>query len=416
MARLPAACVLAFFCASHSLAAAEGVDAQQSQLGEVERQITLSAGEQARIKDGVAEARADQEAISAKLVILAKTVQSQEASIGQAEAKIKALEKKAVLIRSGLAAKQDVLSALLAGLQRLEQNPPPALVVAPDDVLSALRGAMMFGTIVPELREEAERLARELAELEDTKTRLESERMALAQSTRTLKEAQGELDLLIEKKKQFVAEGASKLAAEKQRNEELAGKVQSLKQLIAELDEARKREAEETARKLKVEEAEKRRQSELLSRPRTAFAGNLRKLDYPAQGQILQRFGDADGLGGKLRGLAIASREAARVTAPADGKIEFAGSFRSYGQLIILNAGQGYLVLLAGMGDITAQLGQTVRAGEPVATMGRGPSSVTLLGDQVREKRPVLYIEFRKNGDAIDSSPWWIGGMKEAMR
>jgi murein hydrolase activator len=71
---------------------------------------------------------------------------------------------------------------------------------------------------------------------------------------------------------------------------------------------------------------------------------------------------------------------------------------------------------LAGMGDITTEIGQTVRAGEPLATMGRGPSSVTLLGDQVQEKRPVLYIELRKNGDAIDSSPWWIGGTKEAMR
>jgi murein hydrolase activator len=73
-------------------------------------------------------------------------------------------------------------------------------------------------------------------------------------------------------------------------------------------------------------------------------------------------------------------------------------------------------VLLAGMSQITAEIGQTVRAGEPLATMGSGPSSVTLLGDQVHDKRPVLYIEFRKNGDAIDSAPWWIGGMKEASR
>jgi len=104
------------------------------------------------------------------------------------------------------------------------------------------------------------------------------------------------------------------------------------------------------------------------------------------------------------------------VTAPADGKVEFAGPFRSYGQLLILDAGEGYLVLMAGMKEISADIGQTVRAGEPVGIMGKGPSSVTLLGDQIQEARPVLYVEFRKNGEAVDSAPWWIGGTKEAFK
>ncbi len=397
-------------------AMAEDAQAPQTELGQVEQQLTLSAEEQARIKAEAEEAQADQEAISARLVIIGKTIQSQEAGIGQAESKIKSLQKKAVLIRADLAAKQDVLSELLAGLQRLEQNPPPALVVEPNDVLAALRGAMMFGAIVPELRGEAEKLAARLAELEDTKTRLESEKLALAQSTQALKGSQAELDGLIEKKKQLVTDAASRLKAEKQRNADLAGKAQNLKQLIADLEEARKREEAVAAKKMAAEEAEKKRQQDLLSKPRIAFSETRKKLEYPAQGKIVMKFGDSDGLGGKLKGVAVATLDEARVMAPADGKIEFAGPFRSYGQLIILNAGEGYLVLLAGMRDITAEIGQTVRAGEPLATMGRGPSSVTLLGDQVQEKRPVLYIEFRKNGDAIDSSPWWTGGTKEAMK
>jgi murein hydrolase activator len=397
-------------------AMAEDEAVPQTELGDVEQQMSLSAEEQAKIKAEVEEAQADQEAISARLVIIAKTIQSQEAAIGQAETKIKQLQKKAVLIRADLASKQDVLSELLAGLQRLEQNPPPALVVEPNDVLAALRGAMMFGAIVPELRGEAEKLASQLTELEDTKIRLETERTSLAQSTEALKASQGELDGLIEKKRQLVAEGAAKLKAEKKRNADLAQKAQNLKQLISDLAEAKKREEAEAAKKMAAEEAEKNRQQELLNRPRVAFTKLARKLEYPAQGKIVMKFGDSDGLGAKLKGHAIATLEQARVVAPADGKIEFAGPFRSYGKLVILNAGEGYLVLLAGMSDITTEIGQTVRAGEPVATMGRGPSSVTLLGDQVREKRPVLYIEFRKNGDAIDSSPWWIGGTKEAMR
>jgi len=163
-------------------------------------------------------------------------------------------------------------------------------------------------------------------------------------------------------------------------------------------------------------EAERKRQAELAARPRIAFSRMLGQLPYPAQGQILRRFGDNDGLGAKLRGFAVATRAEAQVTSPADGKIEFSGPFRSYGQLLIIDAGEGHLILLAGMERISAEMGQVVRAGEPVAQMGKGPSSVTLLGDMMQEKRPVLYVELRKDGEAIDSAPWWIGGMREASR
>jgi len=115
-----------------------------------------------------------------------------------------------------------------------------------------------------------------------------------------------------------------------------------------------------------------------------------------------------------VKGLFIATRAAAQVISPADGHVEYAGSFRSYGQLLILNAGGGYHVLLAGLGDIKAETGQFVRAGEPVGTMGANAAPGTLSGDQLQDGRPVLYIEFRKNGDAVDSAAWWAGGAREA--
>jgi septal ring factor EnvC (AmiA/AmiB activator) len=79
-----------------------------------------------------------------------------------------------------------------------------------------------------------------------------------------------------------------------------------------------------------------------------------------------------------------------------------------------LNAGGGYHILLSGMSDISAAMGDFVRAGEPVGTMAAGTSPATFLGEQVQDGSPVLYIEFRKNGEAVDSAPWWIGGTKEA--
>lgn len=406
------AVLMLFSCAAR----AETPLPPESELGSVEQEITISAQAQEKIKTDVAAAIKEQEDISTRLIDIAKVVQSQETAIGKAEDRILGLRKEEITIRAELAEKQDVLSQLLAGLQRLEQNPPPALVVEPKDVLSALRGAMMFGTIVPELRQEAEALSQKLARLDRIRSAMETEKTALNERMQNLKTSQIDLAELIIQKKQLVFESAGKLDAEKARAAELAGKAKSLKQLVAELTAARLKEEAEKSRQALALEAEKQRQEALLLKPMMVFSASLGRLQYPVQGQILKRFGEDDGLGSTLRGMAVATRATAQITAPVDGKVEFAGPFRSYGQLLILNPGEGYLVLLAGMNEISAEIGQTVRAGEPLGSMGDGPSSVTLLGDQIQEARPVLYVEFRKNGEAVDSAPWWIGGMKEARK
>jgi septal ring factor EnvC (AmiA/AmiB activator) len=389
---------------------------QENELGSVEQEITSSVASLEKIKTEIATAIKDQESISDRLIAIAKTIQSQETAITAAEDRILKLRKEEIILRADLAEKQEVLSELLAGLQLLEQNPPPALVVEPNDVLAALRGAMMFGTLVPELRTEAEVLAKKLIRLDRIRTAVEKEKSVLSTSVTNLKTAQIDLDQLVVQKKQIVFEGSGKLDGEKRRAAELAEKAKSLKQLIAELAAARLRQEAIKTKQALVLEAERKRQEEFLLRPSVPFSSTKGHLEYPAQGQILKRFGQDDGLGSELRGLAVATRAQAQVIAPADGKVEFAGPFRSYGQLLILNAGEGYLVLMAGMKEISADIGQSVRAGEPVGIMGKGPSSVTLLGDQIQEARPVLYVEFRKNGEAVDSAPWWIGGAKEALK
>jgi septal ring factor EnvC (AmiA/AmiB activator) len=287
-------------------------------------------------------------------------------------------------------------------------------VVEPGDVLAALRGAMMFGTIVPELRGEAEELARKLSGLERIATIVAAEKQSIRQEIAGLEAAQAQVRGLAWRKRLLAAAGNGRLELEKDRAAELASKAKTLKQLIDGLAAERRRAEAELAKKADAAEREKRRQEAALRQPDIEFSKTRGRLDYPAQGRILKRFGDDDGLGGTVRGLAVATRDGAQVTAPAAGSVEFSGPFRSYGQLLILNAGGGYHILLAGMNDINAAIGDFVREGEPVGTMGEGPPPATLLDEQVQDGSPVLYIEFRKNGEAIDSAPWWIGGTKEA--
>jgi len=102
------------------------------------------------------------------------------------------------------------------------------------------------------------------------------------------------------------------------------------------------------------------------------------------------------------------------VITPASGQVAFAGDFRSYGQLLILDVGEGYHVLLAGMARIRVETGQVIAVGEPVGEMGNGPGQWTMIGDRPTDPRPIIYVEFRKAGTAIDPTKWWVGGTKEA--
>ena len=406
--------LLAASLALAGLANGESPEKSEQSLPAIERQLQEAQSNGERLAAGIAEALAAEEQISQQLVAISRKIQAAETAVSASESELARLSRERAQILARLGESQDILSELLAGLQRLEQNPPPALVVEPDNVLAALRGAMMFGTIVPELRDKAGALSRDLERLDQLQARIRSRKEAVANEIAALEASRADLSRLIARKKDLVAAGNTQLESERTRAADLAKKAKSLRQLLSDLAEERRKAGAERAKQAAAEEQLRRQKEAALRQPKLAFADAKGRLGYPAQGQILRRFGDDDGLGGAIQGTAIATRGEAQVTAPADGEVEFAGPFRSYGQVLILNPGGGYHILLAGMASITAQTGEFLRAGEPVGQMGAGPSSVTLLGDVVRDNRPVLYIEFRNISDAIDSGPWWIGGTKEA--
>ena len=150
-------------------------------------------------------------------------------------------------------------------------------------------------------------------------------------------------------------------------------------------------------------------------KPEIAFADAKGRVPLPAAGAILKTFGSPDDHGGTERGVSLATPAGATISAPADGAVLFAGAYRSYGQLLIIDAGGGYYVLLAGMERINVVSGEFVLAGEPVGAMGDGSVRMATAA-AVGAARPVLYIELRKDGTAIDPGPWWVKSDIEKAR
>jgi septal ring factor EnvC (AmiA/AmiB activator) len=148
--------------------------------------------------------------------------------------------------------------------------------------------------------------------------------------------------------------------------------------------------------------------------PAIAFASAKGLLKLPVNGKKIGEFGSSDGAGGVERGISLATRPGAQITTPCDGWVVYAGPFRSYGQLLILNAGGGYHVLIAGMERISVSIGQFVLTGEPVATMGTASQVASIFATNASQ--PVLYVEFRKDGTPIDPGPWWAANEGEKVR
>jgi septal ring factor EnvC (AmiA/AmiB activator) len=135
-------------------------------------------------------------------------------------------------------------------------------------------------------------------------------------------------------------------------------------------------------------------------------------LPLPAQGRRVLTFGEKTQYGSQSRGLVLETRHGGQVVSPSDGWIVYAGEFRSYGQLLIINAGGGYHILLAGLSQIDVQLGQFVLAGEPVGVMSAAAKSSQA---KTQDNAPILYIEFRKDQRPIDPDPWWSDASRKVQ-
>lgn len=146
--------------------------------------------------------------------------------------------------------------------------------------------------------------------------------------------------------------------------------------------------------------------------PEIPFRDAKGKLPVPASGLQVLAFGEKTRYGGASKGIVLQTRYSAQITSPCDGWVVYAGEYRSYGQLVIINAGGGYHVLLAGLSQIDARPGEFVLAGAPVGTMrqSHNPTKRT-----APKKGPVLYVEFRKDGQPINPDPWWVAGPKKVQ-
>jgi septal ring factor EnvC (AmiA/AmiB activator) len=398
---------------------AEKLDAlkqHDEELKSVREEQRKSAEAEATLKLEIEQIGADRHKLNQDLIDTASRLRGVEAKIVATQERLKPLDDNERSIRKSLDSRRGVIGEVLAALQRIGRRPPPALLASPEDALQSVRTAMVLGAVLPQMRHEVEALANDLSELVAVRKKIDAEREQLKAEVASLDGERARMTALVEERQKQLAEREKTLDTERGRAANLARNVDNLKDLIARLEQGldpAARETREAGRSDSRPALSAFRDAGRLA-PAVAFASLRGQIPIPVNGVKLKEFGAPDGNAGSEKGVSIATRAGAQVTAPADGWVVYAGSFRSYGQLLILNVGGGYHVLLAGMERISVDLGQFVLTGEPVAVMGTGSHIAAILA--TGSSQPVLYVEFRKDGVPVDPGPWWAAGEGEKVR
>jgi len=370
----------------------------------------------------------DRRKLNQSLIDSAARVRVIEQQMVETEARLSPMTDRELSLRKSLESRRTLIAEVLAALQRMGRRPPPALLIQPEDALESVRTAVVLGAVLPGMRAEAQALARDLGDLVQLRKDIAEQRKQLTQDLADISKNRERITLLLEQRKKQQGDAQKALETERQYAAQLSRQADNLKDLIAKLEQnldSATRNARVAARAAEEGKQLGGTRSDLSAlrdpgrlAPAVAFATARGSLPMPVNGIRVREYGTPDSAGGTEKGVSVTTRAGAQVTAPCDGWVVYAAPYRSYGQLLILNAGGGYHILLAGMERISVDLGQFVLTGEPVGIMGNhaGSDSGMQATSPLGSSQPVLYIEFRKDGTPIDPSPWWAPPDNEKVR
>ena len=364
-------------------------DSPAARLRELERQAADSRARAAELAQRTARIQGELDQQRQALTGDAAQVRAGEEALSRLEAEQASLAESLSRETGILGQDRAEVARLTAALVRLVRMPPGALLARQEAPIEAARTQMLVQAALTAMRRGIEQAEGAVAKMDDTNRQLAAKRGEAEHQAETLKSRQADLAALIQKRQSLYEQTESDRRAEAERSRKIADQAKDLRDLVARIEA---QQAEESKREA-AREAEARRKASLsIAKPPKADHGKLTTSGgLPVAGVVKTGFGKSDGLGTTSHGVTIVARAGATVTAPATGTVKFAGPFRGYREILILEHPGGYLSLIAGMKRVDVALGAAVGAGEPVGVMDDRP-----------ESKPELYYELRRHGQFVD--------------
>ena len=353
----------------------------------------------------------DLDTLERQLIAAAMESRRREEQATIAERRLIDLQTRLSSTRQSLIQDRSDLEDLLGILATQGRDSPPALIVSPDRANEAVRRAIVTGDAGPRLADQVGELGDEIDAMSRLERQIRRERAQLEAAEAVLDLKQAEILKLSAAKRAAFENVSSDVDRLRTRVSALAEQAGSLRQLLSDLEASAPRvPGTKPAIRPRLLAATPPAGTTLIDplpipapgpQPQLSPLGEaqLGGLARPVAGLVARGFGDRLPGGGRSEGLSIQARPEAQVLAPADGRIEYAGKFRSYGEMLILRTSDGYHVILSGMGQIYVSVGQTVRSGEPLGQMSARA-----------EPPPELYLELRRGDGSLDPASWMKRG------
>lgn len=365
------------------------------------------------------------------LISAAADVQKREREVNEIENTLASLAESEAEKETALLRGRKELAATLVALQRLSTMPRQALLFGPEKPIDMARSARLLSLTTPVLDARARSLQSELNEIKELKQEMARRRDDLTAALAKLAGDNKHLSDLVAKKSGLRQSTLAETEATRQRLQRLADQAKNLQDLIARLEQTQTEnptedDADDTASEASESDnaqvaaltPDTPKKTGRLKKPADlrSFPKDISKLTRPVTGEVVAKFGSATETAGTLKGTEVETRPGAQIVATFDGQIVFEGPFRGYGQILIIEHTGGYHTILAGLDRVVVEVGQWLKAGEPIGRMGAAGKLETASaagagsagddsGSNLGDGRPRLYVELRHNGQPFDPAP-----------
>lgn len=323
-----------------------------------------------------------------RVAALTRTIGAYESGLGALRESLRGVALRETKLSADQDAKRIQISQLLGALARMEGDPGPLLLLHPGGPVATARTGMILADVAPALQAEADVIKAELTELRDLRTVQQAAVETLAQGLGVAQQARVALGQAISDRtdlpRRFVDDPAVLRA--------LLESSETLDSFAAQLDPA--------------------------GMP-PGFMGQKGVLPLPVQGILIRSANEADAAGVRRPGIILATAPGALVTSPSSATIRYRGPLTDYGNVMILEPGDGYLLVIAGLETVYGEVGEVVPPGAALGLMPGGDqglvdfldrtASPDGVGAQGSGRTETLYLELRQGSGPVDPAEWFAG-------
>ena len=326
-----------------------------------------------------------------RVAALTETVRAYEAGLAALRAGLRQAAIRERAIEEAFASESERLARLLGVLQTIQAAPATSLLLHPEGPVGTVRSGMILADVTPALAREAADLRRQLAEIATLRALQDAALGRLEDGLQGVQRARTELSRAVANRSDL----PQRLVSDRQAMENLLNSADTLETFAGGLLSTAVVDSS-----VAVDNAD--------------IASAQGRLEMPVLGRVIRRANEADAAGVRRPGWVVATRPLTLVTTPWPATIRYLGPLLDYGEVAVLEPGEGFFLVLAGLGQVFGKIGEVLPKGAPVGLMGGAevaPDQAFLISTAEgggAEATETLYIELRRNGEPLDPDDWFV--------